>query len=222
MIPGSFNRVIFRVLMCLATLIVSAQFATAQESSQAPPASAEARGDDEINLDTQLHLVLASNQATANARTPALLDPVVRQLQATLPFKNYALAATLLNRVKNGGRLSVRWVGGPLAAPSSASPSLTPSFSDFTIDAVQLGTAADGRRIVRLKGFNFGSHVPVQTGATMASTGNVSFPSISYEPTGLHTDISLNEGEPVVVGTLNVGSSGEVLVVVVSVKRSPR
>jgi len=76
--------------------------------------------------------------------------------------------------------------------------------------------------MVRLKGFNFGSRIPIQTGATIASTGNMSFPSINYEPTGLHTDISLREGEPVVVGTLNVGPSGDALVVVVSVKRSPK
>jgi len=208
-------------LLCLATVIGSAQLATAQATSQTPRASAEARGDDETNLDTQLHLVLGSNQTTANGKIPAMLDPVVRQLQATLPFKNYALAGTLLNRVKNGGRLSVRWIGGPLAAPSSASSS-TPSFNDFTIDAVQLGTAEDGSRIVRLKGFNFGSRVPVQTGATVASTGNFPVPLINYEPTGLDTDISLNEGEPVVVGTLNIGPTGDVLVVVISVKRSPK
>ncbi|HYR75988.1 MAG TPA: hypothetical protein VEM96_09100 [Pyrinomonadaceae bacterium] len=221
MIPTKLDRVMFCALLCLVAVIGSAQLATAQDTSQTSRASTEARGDDETNMDTQLYLVLASNQPTANARMPALLDPVVRQLQATLPFKNYALAATLLNRVKNGGRLSVRWIGGPLAAPASSSSS-TPSFNDFTIDAVQLGTAADGSHIVRLKGFNFGSRVPVQTGATVASTGNFSVPSISYEPTGLHTDISLNEGEPVVVGTLNIGPSGDVLVVVISVKRSPK
>ena len=219
MIPTKLDRVIFGALLCL--MIGSAQLTTAQETAQTPRASADARDDDETNLDTQLYLVLATNQPTANARVPALLDPVVRQLQATLPFKNYGLAATLLNRVKNGGRLSVRWIGGPLAAPASSSSS-TPSFNDFTIDAVQLGTASDGSRIVRLKGFNFGSRVPVQTGATVASTGTFSVPVISYEPTGLHTDISLNEGEPVVVGTLNVGPSGDVLVVVISVKRSPK
>jgi hypothetical protein len=221
MIPTKLDRVMFCALLCLATAIGSAKLATAQETSQTSRASADARDDDETNLDTQLYLVLATNQPTANARVPALLDPVVRQLQATLPFKNYGLAATLLNRVKNGGRLSVRWIGGPLAAPASSSSS-TPSFNDFTIDAVQLGTASDGSRIVRLKGFNFGSRVPVQTGATVASTGTFSVPVISYEPTGLHTDISLNEGEPVVVGTLNVGPSGDVLVVVISVKRSPK
>jgi len=221
MIPTKLDRVIFCALLCLVTAIGSAQLTTAQETAQTSRASADARDDDETNLDTQLYLLLASNQPTANARVPALLDPVVRQLQATLPFKNYGLAATLLNRVKNGGRLSVRWIGGPLAAPVASSSS-TPSFNDFTIDAVQLGSASDGSRIVRLKGFNFGSRVPVQTGATVASTGTFSAPVISYEPTGLHTDISLNEGEPVVVGTLNVGPSGDVLVVVISVKRSPK
>lgn len=221
MIPTKRDRLIFLVL-CLATVIGSTRLATAQGTSQTPRASAEARGDDETNLDTQLYLVLASNQPTATGKIPVLLDPVVRQLQTVLPFKNYALAATLLNRVKNGGRLSVRWIGGPLAVPGSMSSSSTPSFNDFTIDAVQLGMTEDGSHIVRLKGFNFGSRVPVQTGATVASTGNVSFPSISYEPTGLHTDISLNEGEPVIVGTLNVGPSGDALVVVISVKRSPK
>jgi len=220
MIPSKLDRAILCALLCLGAAMGSAQLATAQDTSQTSRASTEARGDDETNLDTQLYLVLASNQPTANARVPALLDPVVRQLQAALPFKNYALAATLLNRVKNGGRLSVRWIGGPLAAPASSSSS-TPSFNDFTIDAVQLGTTADASHIVRLKGFSFGSRVPVQTGA-VASTGNFPIPSINYEPTGLHTDISLNEGEPVVVGTLNIGPSGDVLVVVISVKRSPK
>ena len=223
MIPNKRDRVIFCALLCPLLMFASMQSALAQQASQPARESVQSRSDDETNLETQLFLVLASNQATADGKVPAVLQPVVQRLQATLPFRNYALAATLLNRVKNGSRLSVRWVGGPLAAPNSSS-TLTPTFNDFTVDAVQLGTGADGSRVVHLKGFNFGSRVPVQTGA-VASTGNVPFPSIpsiNYEPTGLHTDISLNEGEPVVVGTLNVGTSGEVLVVVISVRRSQK
>jgi hypothetical protein len=223
MIPNQRDRVIFSAMLCLLLMFVSMQSALAQQASPPLRESAQSRSDDETNLETQLFLVLASNQPTANGKVPAVLQPIVQRLQATLPFRNYALAATLLNRVKNGGRLSVRWVGGPLAAPNSSS-TLTPTFNDFTIDAVQLGTGADGSRVVRLKGFNFGSKVPVQTGATVA-TGNLPFPSIpsiNYESTGLHTDISLNEGELVVVGTLNVGASGEVLVLVISVNRSPK
>ena len=52
-------------------------------------------------------------------RLPAALDAVVKQLRATLPFKNYRLAATLINRVKNEGRLDLSWIGGPLASGSA-------------------------------------------------------------------------------------------------------
>jgi hypothetical protein len=60
---------------------------------------------DETNLDTQLYLIVGTNQDVDDAKLPASLDPVVKQLRATLPFKNYRLAATLINRVKNEGRL---------------------------------------------------------------------------------------------------------------------
>ena len=72
--------------------------------------------DDETNLETQLYLIVGTNQDVADAKIPSSLDPVVKQLRATLPFKNYRLAATLINRVKNEGRLDLSWVGGPLAS----------------------------------------------------------------------------------------------------------
>lgn len=221
MIPSQVNRVVFCLLICAAALFSYGRLTAAQEATQPARTSAAGHREDETNLDTQLYLIQATNQTAANSRMPALLDPIVKQLQATLPFKNYALAATLINRLKNGGRLSVRWVGGPMPAPASSS-STAPSFNDFTIEAVQLATSEDGGPMVRMRGFNFGSRIPIQTGTTFASGGNVSYPSINYEPTGIHTDISLREGEPVVVGTLNVSSAGDGLVVVVSVKRSPK
>jgi len=47
-------------------------------------------------------------------------------------------------------------------------------------------------------------------------------PATNYEPTGLATDISIREGEPVIVGTLNVGPSGDAIILVVSAKRTSR
>jgi hypothetical protein len=41
-------------------------------------------------------------------------------------------------------------------------------------------------------------------------------PIINYESTGLNTDISMREGEPVVVGTLNIGPSGDAIILVMS------
>src|SRR5829696_8631484 len=78
--------------------------------------------DDETNLDTQLYLIVGTNQDVDASKLPASLDPVVKQLRAALPFKNYRLAATLINRVKNGGRLDLSWIGGPMASAAGTSP----------------------------------------------------------------------------------------------------
>jgi hypothetical protein len=185
--------------------------------------TAKAQGSDveEANLDTQLYLIVGTNQQVDDARIPATLDPVVKQLRATLPFKNYRLAATLINRVKNEGRLDLTWVGGPLATLSGAAATGTPSFSQFKVRQVKLVRNSDNQPVVQMLGFNFGARIPIQTPGAIAANGVVA-PVISHENTGLATDISMRESDPVIVGTLNVGPSGDAIILVVSAKRAPR
>src|ERR1051325_3864788 len=128
--------------LCLVSLCLSVQ----AQSQQAEPA-------DETNLDTQLYLIVGTNQDVDDSKLPASLDPVVRQLRATLPFKNYRLAATLINRVKNEGRLELNFIGGPLAAQSAAATSTTPSFSRFFVRQVKLSSNSDNQSIVQMLGF---------------------------------------------------------------------
>ena len=176
---------------------------------------------DDANLDTQLYLIVGTNQEVDDAKLPASLDPVVKQLRASLPFKNYRLAATLINRVKNEGRLDLSWIGGPLAGPTAAASSLTPSFSQFKVRQVKLLRNAENQQIVQMLGFNFGARVPIQTPGPIAANGSVA-PMIAYENTGVSTDISMREGEPVIVGTLNIGPSGDAIILVVSAKRTQK
>ena len=75
-----------------------------------------------------------------------------------------------------------------------------------------------GRQLVRMDGFAFGARIPIQTG--MVASSGPAAPIINYEPTGLNTDISMREGEAVVVGTLNVGPSGDAIILVMSAKRA--
>ena len=154
--------------------------------------------DDETNLDTQLYLIVGTNQEVADSKLPPVLDSVIKQLHAALPFKNYRLAATLVNRVKNEGRLNLRWLGGPFA--TAASSAVTPSFSEFKVRQVRLVKNSEGQPIIQMMNFAFGARIPVQT-AAMAANGPA-FPVINYENMGLDTDISMREGEPVVVGTV--------------------
>jgi len=196
------------LVLCITLTALSVQ---AQSTPTTPP--------DESNLDTQLHIIVGTNQDVADPKMPTSLDAVVKQLRATLPFKNYRLAATLINRVKNEGKLDLSWVGGPLA-PVGATTAATPSFSTFRLRQLKLVRTDEGQ-IVQMLGFYFGARIPIQTNGAMAATGAVP-PVFNYEQTGVSTDISMREGEPVIVGTLNVGPSGDAIILVVSAKRTQK
>jgi hypothetical protein len=209
------------VSLCLLVgLAIASHSAMAQAPSQGTRNSQESSTDDETNLDTQLYLLIATNQDVDDTKLPAALDAVVRQLRATMPFKNYRLAATLINRVKNEGRLNLKWIGGPLITTASA-PNITPSFNEFRVNGVKLVKDSSGQQMVRMEGFGFGARIPIQT-ATLVAANAPAGPVINYEPTGLNTDISMREGEPVIVGTLNVGPSGDAIILVMSAKRTQR
>ena len=75
--------------------------------------------------------------------------------------------------------------------------------------------------MVQMQGFNFGARIPIQVSGAIAANGSVS-PNFNYERTGVATDISMREGEPVIVGTLNVGPSGDAIILVVSAKRTQK
>jgi len=196
--------------LCLMTLSLNVQAQAQQPETR-----------DETNLDTQLYLIVGTNQEVDDPRLPASLEPVVRQLRATLPFKNYRLTATMINRVKNEGRLELKWIGGPMTLAAGPTPALNPSFSNFSIREVKLLQASNGQQMVQMLGFNFGARVPIQVGGAIAANGAVA-PAINYEPTGIATDVSMREGEPVIVGTLNVGPSGDAIILVVSAKRTTK
>jgi hypothetical protein len=205
--------------LCLLAAIVNVH---AQEGFPTQPATRQAdTKDDETNLETQLYLIVGTNGDVADAKLPAALDSVIKQLHATLPFKNYRLAATMLNRVKNEGRLELNWIGGPMTLAAAAGPALNPSFSNFSIRQLKLMRASDGQQVVQMQGFNFGARIPIQVSGAIAANGAVA-PTINYERTGVVTDVSMREGEPVIVGTLNIGPSGDAIILVVSAKRTQK
>src|SRR5207237_6649505 len=146
-----------------------------QESNQ--PARANAQKEEDVNLDTQLYLILATNRDVEDGRMPSTLEPVMKRLHDSLPFKHYTLSGTFLNRVRNTGRLDVSWVGGPFLVPASATTN-SPSFSQFTA-GVRLSTDEGGREVVRMNDFRFGARVQIvtsRTAITTASTGESRFP----------------------------------------------
>ena len=189
-----------------------------QVFAQSTAAVAQAdKQEDETNLDTQVYLLVGTNQAVDDSKIPAALDAAVKQLRASLQFKNYRLAVTLVNRVKNDGRLYLKWIGGPMG-PSIAATSAAPSFSEFKLNNVKLVKNAANQQLVRIEGFGFSVRIPITTPA-IGPTG-ITGPVVNYESTGLNTDFSMREGEATIIGTLNIGPSGDAIILVMSAKRS--
>jgi len=208
------RRALYLTVCAVLCLVLGALSVQAQATN---PAQAETK-DDETNLETQLYLILGTNQEVTDSRMPTSLDPVVKELRAALPFKNYRLAATLINRVKNDSRLSLSWVGGTLASATPNTSSSTPSFSQFNVRQVRMVRNNAAQPVVQMLGFNFGARIPIQVSSAVASTGAVA--AYNYENTGLSTDISMRESEPVIVGTMNIGPSGDAIILVVAAKRT--
>jgi len=217
MISIKLYRVWFLVLLS-AIVFTVAPAALAQEQSSAAKTTAR---DDDVNLDTQLYLILATNREVEEGKIPAALDPITKRLHESLPFKHYTVIGTFLNRVKNGGRLEVSWVGSAFASVTATSLN-NPSFSNFGA-VVRLALDGSGNEVVRMNELRFGAQVPIITGqvaTSNASLGAAPATSVQYQTIGLKTDISMREGAPVIAGTLNVGPQGDAIVVAVSAKRA--
>jgi hypothetical protein len=185
------------------------------------PTRKDARAD-EINYDVELHLLVTGEGAEGTAKIPPALDGVVRQLKSSLPSADYKLAVTFISRVKDGGSLDVKTVGGsPFTPPQSNSP-LTPAFFQFTLNDVRLADDAQGGQVVNVRRFNLGLKVPIQTATVSTDKTTQSYPVIQYEDTGINTQMSVREGEPTLVGTLNTSRPGQLFALVITIRRAGR
>ena len=170
------------------------------------------------NHEVQLHLLVTSAAQEDGPAVPRALEGVVRQLRASLPPSEYRLAATFINRVKDGGQLEVKSAGGAPFSHATAN-SMTPTFFQFLLSDVKLD---EEQGVVNIRGFRLGLKVPVQTGA-VGGGGDKSAPSypvIQYEDTGITTQLSVREGEPTLVGTLSTRRPGQLFVLVITVRRA--
>ena len=194
-----------RKLLSLILLTLFIAFGVRGQTSQT-----EEKQED-TNLETQLYIILATNHDVSESRIPSSLDAIVKQARATLPFKNYQLATTLLNRVKNNGGLNLRWVSAPITSFNDAAQPVTKIA--LQLQQVTVQPNSEGQSIVRIS-FSFDAAIPISVSA------NRSPPVFFVENVTLGTVISMREGEPVIIGSLNVGPSGDTIILVLSAKRT--
>ena len=205
-------------LILFATLSDSATALGQGSSSQSAGASDGKL--DKINFEVQLHLLVASNERGETGNIPQSLEAVVKQLKSSLPFANYRLAATFVNRVKDGGTLEVKGVVSSDSFTNAATNPFSQTFYEFTLFQVKSGGDGANQPSIDITKFRFGLRLPITTGVSHAEGTTASYPIINYEPTGITTEMTLREGTPTVVGTMTTSRPGQILILVVSIKRT--
>jgi hypothetical protein len=147
------------------------------------------------DVELRLWVLVASNGEASAGRLPEDLKEVVAALKSTLMYRNYALAGTFVQRVRDGAR-GIQGEGVTDLAESGDGKSSKSMQLEYRISALSLDSPSSGSTNVKLDGFAL----------TLSGLGRAQ----------VKTDVTLRDGEKVVVGTSTVQDRG--LVVVVSAR----
>ena len=155
----------------------------------------------EHDIELTVYMLLAGTQADGAAPLAPDLDPVIKQLKGVFSYRAYRLLDSFVLRVREGHTADSNGFLSPLAGNMPGGAKTTYGFSLHT-----LGTSVlDKNRVVALYGFNFKLRVPYASGG-----------SVNYSESTIHTDLSVKEGQKVVVGKSSLvdGSDGALILVV--------
>lgn len=154
-----------------------------------------------------IFVVVGSDTAefSSGSQPPEVIVPVVKQLRAAFPYKNYQLLSSMLLRSSEGTRAESR---GVLAGFESHSLP-----SEYVVEYGEAGVSTeDSKPAIHLRNFKFETRVTVQITTVPNTT------QLQTIPVNIGTDVDLREEQKVVVGKANVGSSNLALFVVLTAK----
>lgn len=153
------------------------------------------------NIELHMHILVASNTGGATEQLPAELKDVLTQLRGTLTYKNYELAASVVQRLTETSRsLHGRGTAEISRSPVPAESVVLPY--EYFINQVTLASTSAGAPIVQIGEFIF------TTGLTSTKLDN---------RTQVQTALNLRDGEKVVVGTATLGDRGLIVVLIAKV-----
>ena len=147
------------------------------------------------DIELRMNVLLASNVEGVANQYPTDLGDVIKQLQSTLNYKNYSNIATLVQRVRPGSRNIA--MNGIAEIPGRILEMERPQSATYEFHAGLL-TLASG-----------------SSGGDTAQLTEGSFQFRMASPPGgatIRTDLTLRNGEKVVVGTATLASKGLILV----------
>lgn len=143
------------------------------------------------NIELHMHVLIASNAGGPATEVPADLKDVLTQLRGTLNYRNYELAASIVQRLTETPR---GLQGSGIAELPSTNPGTpnTPMPYEYFINNVSLVQNATGAASVQVAEFTFVTH--------------------EKERAKVQTALNLRDGEKVVVGTATIRNRALVIV----------
>jgi len=133
------------------------------------------------------------------------MEPVIKQLRAAFPYKNYQVLSTVLMRSREGGGAMNAGVMQGFSYPNSY---------DINYRETSVSTE-QGKPIILVRGFKFETRVRVATGP--ASNGGEAAATSQFAIV-VNTDVNLRENQKVVVGKSNFENSDSALFVVLGAR----
>ena len=147
-------------------------------------------------VELRMHALLASKSAPPPGaeQPPAELRDVLAQLQSTLNFKSYELLTSVVQRTRESRVREPGYIQGDGTGELAGAGGEKQQFNyTFTADSLSLTPSASGAATAQLGNFNF---------VVRTAGGNAR----------IRSDVSLREGERVVVGTAGMGNRALILV----------
>jgi hypothetical protein len=154
------------------------------------------------DVEMKISLLIGSKTALPGAAVPEDLEPVVKQLQATLRYSHYSLLAANIHHTRAGEGIEGSGVAEPVLVGNT---STNPIFYSYTLRNIRIETSTD-RPSVSVEDFNFGMRVPVQMNKTT-----------QYQNVGFKTPVTIKQNEKVVIGTTTMGDRAVIVVLIANV-----
>ena len=143
------------------------------------------------NIELHMHVLVASNAGGTASEVPADLKDVLTQLRGTLNYKNYELAASIVQRLTETPRALQGSGTAELPSTNPGTPNASMPYEYY---------------------FNHISLVPNATGAASVQIAEFTFVTIEKERAKVQTALNLRNGEKVVVGTATIRNRALVIV----------
>ena len=144
------------------------------------------------NIELHMHVLLASNTGNAGGDMPAELKDVLTQLRGTLNYRNYELAASVVQRLTETPRGLQGSGTADIPSGNAAAPTITMPY-EYHINNVSLVQNAAGSPSIQINEFVFST-------------------TTDRDRARVQTALNLRDGEKVVVGTATLRSRALVIV----------